>query len=1393
MNLKERCELSLHMLALCIVATFAFLLALAFTPFRPMAQDAPMVDYTEIPQSTAYLRGDGNHGRCLDIILAMWGKSLLAAERGVGDEGNIEGIDLSLFAVAEAAGLRAVQLERSSLRDLEMVNRPCLVRITDESRHLPDYRNLVLAGIGQDDVQLIDPVAAERLVMTRSKFSSLWGGSALVVVQGTPPEDLRGRYATGMTVLRIQNQLQDLGFLHERADGVYGPRTRAAVAAFQERWSLTTDGSAGTVTQLALADFYAPRDEPRLIRSREKAAFLQARLSALDTADDLETAGLVLGLVEASLPDSPSTSDLADLAAAADRVHRYQAFKSAFNACVQHCRAGGSGADECFSRAEELARQVPYAAGIDRAREAATACSPHALFDEAQHILFPLEKAGAEESFYRILQQAVASVDRGDTATAARLLRSSQPRERWNVITTRKMLMALAHDDLGAFRQASREALEQRPAAPDTSFYSTYSRARDALRRGDLRQSAELFETAFHAAVHQGRFVDASACERVLGLIYSTLGEYEQAADHYGGKISYLRRSVREIPQLRSTLADMLRDLGALHARSGKPDEALASLREALDLYGNMGNHRSAGGAALLIANILMDQSDVGGAAANLEAARQHFARVDEPSGIASVLIAQARLNVMRDDYAGALTDLQESLNLTTSRRLKRLEARSWEGRGRVLALLNSLPDARDAFLNAHRLDAVFGDQREIASDANNLGLLSYRSGQSIEGKNADGWLAEALELNQRAGNPAGVAANLANLGHLHLARGELAEARSAFERSLAAAAQSADLMRQFFARSGLGLCLLRSDQPDSALPHMQEALLLAEGSGRADLVWQAYAVWADLLAARGNARAAILFGKRAVNTIQAMRARLAAMTEDYQDSYLVDKGFVYRDLASRLIDQGRLPEAQQVLAMLKREEYSDFLRRDAQAGTAGADSAAYSAQEATRNEQYLALQARLTALAKELEALDRRTAADLDAAERERRAEIRDVLRDARRAFHAYLGELVQGAMDLPADRAMQIAQMNLDKLDALRSTLRGIGADVVLVQYLIMPERLHIILTTPRVTVKREAAVRSVELGRLVFEFRQQLQNPDSAPREKAVQLYDLLVRPLEADLEGYGARTLLVSLDGALRYLPLAALHDGRIYLVERYRTVVLAEAGKYRLAAAPALNWRLAALGNSHSVEGMSSLPSVRAELEGIVRRDASDPDGVLPGVIYLDAAFTRDAFLTSLEQDYPVVHLASHFVLSPGTEENSFLVLGDGQRLTLRDIREEGIDFGRVDLLTLSACNTAVGALGSDGREIEGFAALAQNQGAKTVMATLWPVADESTADFMHGFYGLRSPGGAPIDKAEALAQLQIAFIRGQAPTTSASEEVAGGASYTHPFYWAPFVLIGSPR
>jgi len=294
---------------------------------------------------------------------------------------------------------------------------------------------------------------------------------------------------------------------------------------------------------------------------------------------------------------------------------------------------------------------------------------------------------------------------------------------------------------------------------------------------------------------------------------------------------------------------------------------------------------------------------------------------------------------------------------------------------------------------------------------------------------------------------------------------------------------------------------------------------------------------------------------------------------------------------------------------------------------------------------------------------------------------------------------------------------------------------------------------------------------------------------------RLYDTIARPVDEEAKRAGAKRLVLWLDGALRYVPFAMLGDGRAPLIDRY--VIETHAPQANTAAARSAGSRSDAsltvrgLGLTRAVAGYDALPAmadelcdvVRGPIEGLATQGSTCPqaevgDGALAGHGYADAAFTaqRLADLLGPQHDFSVLHLGTHFNLRPGNARRSFLLLGDGSRLTLDTIA--GYDFRDLRLVTLSACQSGLGgATADDGREIEGLSAIVQRRGADSVIASLWRVEDRSTARLMRELY--EALPGQRGDSAAALRKAQLKLR---------SARVDGARPYTHPYYWAGFLV-----
>ncbi|RQH17929.1 CHAT domain-containing protein [Okeania hirsuta] len=369
----------------------------------------------------------------------------------------------------------------------------------------------------------------------------------------------------------------------------------------------------------------------------------------------------------------------------------------------------------------------------------------------------------------------------------------------------------------------------------------------------------------------------------------------------------------------------------------------------------------------------------------------------------------------------------------------------------------------------------------------------------------------------------------------------------------------------------------------------------------------------------------------------------------------------------------------------------------------------------------------------------------------------------------------------------------------EVLTDIARETGKNSAIIYVTAYPEELQLVLYTPDSDpiLKTVPAANRQQLMEVVLQLRFQVTTPSRRNTQSylppAQQLYNWLIRPISAELEAANIDTLLFSMDEGLRTLPVAVLHDGQQFLVEKYSLSLIPSISLMDTNYRPIQDTRVLAMGASEFIE-QNSLPAVPVELETISQQ-------LWQGSQFLNQDFTRNNLLTQRQNyPYPIIHLATHAEFRPGAASNSYIQLWGDEQLHLGQMRQLGWNDPPVELLVLSACRTAVG----DKNAELGFAGLAVAAGAKSALASVWYVSDEGTLGLMTEFY--TQLNNAKI-KAEALRQAQLAMLRGE--VVIAEGQLRGTAArgavvlpselgkfenqnLSHPYYWAGFMMIGSP-
>lgn len=541
-----------------------------------------------------------------------------------------------------------------------------------------------------------------------------------------------------------------------------------------------------------------------------------------------------------------------------------------------------------------------------------------------------------------------------------------------------------------------------------------------------------------------------------------------------------------------------------------------------------------------------------------------------------------------------------------------------------------------------------------------------------------------------------------------------------------------------------------------------------------------------------GYRDAAMVLAKLAVNRLQGVRRDVAGLPEHLQLCFRDAVGGYYRSLADLFVQQNRPAEAEFVMSLLDDFERFKFLSQDEHyVGDSFSEMPFIGDEERIRN------------------AIDAFSAPPPFEARQYATLKAKQKQQTLSTAEDNQLKEL--SAALLREDERLQqvveeISNFTHAKEDNIRREFSGMQSWIskqyrgkaVAIRYIILPDKIDAILITgDKIKPFTWNSIDGRKFSETAFNekimsFRNALQDTRVDPRPLGNDLYDVIFKPLSKEIRDIGATRIFVSSDGRLRGVPLGALHDGTHYLVEDF--VISAVSGVRRAGDGGARDLsRVAFLGVSDAIGGFPRLDSVLAERDSIVRHGT---EGVLPGVAIMNGSFTVEAFKNALrfkdgdQNQLGIVHIATHFKIGTN-ESDSFLQLGQG-RLTVEQLKAgtNQFRFSDVGLLTLSACDTATSIEDGDGSELKSLASVTKQEGAGAVLASLWSIRDPSTAAFMGRFYQIETSDG--FDHAASLTQVMREFIHPAAGLRGLSISGSNGiifSGYSHPIYWAPFVLL----
>jgi CHAT domain-containing protein/Flp pilus assembly protein TadD len=655
----------------------------------------------------------------------------------------------------------------------------------------------------------------------------------------------------------------------------------------------------------------------------------------------------------------------------------------------------------------------------------------------------------------------------------------------------------------------------------------------------------------------------------------------------------------------------------------------------------------------------------------------------------------------------------------------------------------------------------------------------------------------QSLNISRDIGNRYGEGLSLMNLGNAYSLLRQYPKAIEFYQQSLAIQQDIGDRNEVAKSMNNLGNAYGNLGQYPKAIEFFQQCLSISRAIGNIVVEGLTFHNIGSTLQKQQQSELAIVFYKQSVNVREGIRQDLRKLPREQQASYTQTVAGTYRRLASLLLEKNRVMEALQVLDLLKVQELQDYVRNVK--NEKDKKKIELFPQEQKIIQDYTAIQAPVIRLGTEL--ADLRKLQTRTPTQQQRIQEIEKIQAQTNRQMSEFLKSPAVVALSQQIQQTAPQQNLTLSAYKDLQIRLNRLGKRIALFYTLVLDDRLELVLLPPgKPPIRRSVAIKRTELEKMIQTFRQDLQDPNSQVKETAQKLYNQLIQPIESELQQADVQSIIYAPDGQMRYIPLAALYDGKKWLTERYQINYLTALALTKLepesthdprvlaGAFTQGNYNVQVAGETFNFQG---LRFAKTEVEGLGK--------AIPNTTKLfDKAFNRDAILSQIK-NYSIVHMATHAVFVKGAPENSFILMGDGNRINLKEIEEWKLP--DVTLVVLSACQTALGGDLGNGLEILGFGYQLQRTGVRASIASLWKVDDGGTQTLMDVLYERLKSG--KMTKAKALREAQISLITGKNQGSgkirtsvifepgNSGQNAPISRNLSHPYYWSPFILIGN--
>jgi CHAT domain-containing protein/Tfp pilus assembly protein PilF len=860
------------------------------------------------------------------------------------------------------------------------------------------------------------------------------------------------------------------------------------------------------------------------------------------------------------------------------------------------------------------------------------------------------------------------------------------------------------------------------------------------VQQTQQRQALEAIETFQRALAIARKIQDRESeawASAGIGLNYDNIGKPREALNFYGEALIIFREMGD-----RAKEATTLNDMGVAYSKIDRPQEALKYLQQALSIWQEVESH---GGKATTLNNIGQVYSDIGQPQEALKYYQQALTIWQEVGGRgreATTLNGIGAVYSSIGQFQEALKYYQQALTIWQKVDDPQGEAMTLNNIGQAYSDIGKSQEALKYFLQSLPIRREVNDRRGEAITLNNMGVLLNNNDKPQE---ALEFFLQALPIRREVGDRGGEATTLNNIGTVYNDIEQPHEALKYFLQALPIMREVGDRGGEATTLNNIGEVYSDISQPQEALKYFLQALPTWQEVGDRGGEFATLSNMGLVYRNSNQLNDAINSLQKSVTITLEMRAGLQQQNRKVFLQSRTRSGTPIA-LVDLLIDQNQPNEAFKWYNLATTFDLADYTRLlDAKVTNPQAQQLIDEWQQNHQRLQYLYARVEdqwTPQLSQQLNQLTAET----------------NQLAEAAKNRYPEVAEI------------FETSPQDIDKLKANIPPGTLVIQPALLTGVKDVPDSIAIFLVSrDKATLVKKVPIDPQEFDRLLTEYRAQLQNPTRSDYdENQEQLYDYLIRPVEAEIAAASPKRLAIIATGKLRYIPFETLYDAETdqYLLEKYPIHYLTRISANRptpndttptTAATPR---QILAFGNPTPAE--IELQGAEVEAKTIVE--------ILSGELFIRELATLATFQEKSPR-FTLLHLATHGCFQKGgcpklDMEANTILFANGETFNIADAARLGLE--NTDLIALSACQTAMKA-DSNGEEFAGVAYLFERAGAAAVMASLWDAEDGATKQIMVEFYQ-NVKGG--MSKVDALRQAKLSQVD------------------VHPFYWSPLILIG---